>query len=211
VIVLFKEVILAAVVSVDTLLASAAYCGSGIRIPSSSATLINLISSAVLYISLMFSELAMRCIPVEICRISGFIIMTAIGMFAISKSLVRGIVRRISRHGELSLRLGSEGIVMKLYLDDTAADRDHSKILSLGEAAALAAAGSLDSAAMGLSAGLTAVRPLYAALFTFIAGTLAIILGNIAGKKISSMNRDLSWTGGVLLIVFALLSFCHIL
>ncbi len=100
---------------------------------------------------------------------------------------------------------------MKLYLDDTAADRDHSKILSLGEAAALAAAGSLDSAATGLSAGLTDVRPLYAALFTFIAGTLAIILGNIAGKKISSMNRDFSWTGGVLLIVFALLSFCHIL
>lgn len=208
---MLKEIILAAVVSVDTMLAAAVYRGSGIKIPISSAVLINIISSAVLLSALLFSELAVRIIPVEICHISGFVIMTAIGMLAISKSLVRSIIKRISRHGELSLRLGSEGIVMKLYLDDTAADRDNSKILSPYEAIAFALADSFDSAATGLSAGLSDIHPVYAGILAFIVGTAAVYIGIFTGKIISSMNRDLSWTGGVLLIIFALMSFFHIL
>ncbi|MDE6091545.1 MAG: sporulation protein, partial [Ruminococcus sp.] len=55
----------------------------------------------------------------------------------------------------------------------------------------------------GLSSGFSGINPLTAFIFTFIAGLLSITLGNITGKKISSLHHDFSWVGGVLLILFA--------
>ena len=200
---MLQELILALIVSIDTYLVAAAYCNSGIRIPLTSAAVINLTGAAVLGISLLLSDIAGNFIPAGLCRTLGLIVLTSIGVITVFKSLVRILVRRLSKNGELSLRTGSSGLVIKLYLDDTAADIDDSKSLSPAEAAALALASSLDSAATGLSSGTFGISPLRTALFTFIAGFAAIAAGNVTGKKISSSDRDLSWLGGVLLIAFA--------
>jgi putative sporulation protein YtaF len=201
---LLQEVILAVIVSVDTYPVAAAYCNSGIRIPLTSAAVINLTGAGVLGISLLLSDIAGCFIPAQLCRTLGLIVLTAIGVITVFKSLVRILVRRLSCKGELSLRTGSSGLVIKLYLDDTAADVDDSKLLSPTEAAALALASSLDSAATGLSCGFCGISPLRTALLTFAAGFAAITAGNLTGKKISSADRDLSWLGGVLLIAFAI-------
>ncbi len=200
---MLQELILALIVSIDTYLVAAAYCNSGIRIPLTSAAVINLTGAAVLGISLLLSDIAGNFIPAGLCRTLGLIVLTSIGVITVFKSLVRILVRRLSKNGGLSLRTGSSGLVIKLYLDDTAADIDDSKTLSPAEAAALALASSLDSAATGLSSGTFGISPLRTALFTFIAGFAAIAAGNVTGKKISSSDRDLSWLGGVLLIAFA--------
>lgn len=100
--------------------------------------------------------------------------------------------------------MGKSPIVLRLYLDDTAADFDNSKSLSTAEAAALSLAGSLDSAAIGLSSGISVTSPLLVSVFAIICGSAAILLGNLTGKKISSLNHDFSWVGGVMLILFAL-------
>lgn len=199
-----QELILALIVSTDTFLVAAAYCNSGIKIPLSSAVVINLTGATVLGISLLLSDIAGSFIPAGICRALGLILLTSIGVITVFKSLVRILVRRLSQRGELSLRTGSSGLVIKLYLDDTAADIDDSKLLSPSEAAALALASSLDSAATGLSSGFCGLSPLRTAAFAFAAGFAAIAAGNISGKKISSSDRDLSWLGGILLIAFAL-------
>ena len=199
-----QELILAFIVSIDTYLVAAAYCNSGITIPLTSAAVINLTGAGVLGISLLVSDIAVSFIPAGICRTLGLIVLTSIGVLTVFKSLVRILIRRLSENGELSLRTGSSGLVIKLYLDDTAADIDDSKTLSPTEAAALALASSLDSAATGLSSGSFGISPLRTALFTFIAGFAAIAAGNITGKKISSADHDLSWLGGIMLILFAL-------
>lgn len=201
---MLNEVILALIVSFDTYLVAAAYCNSGIRIPPASAAVINLTGAAVLGLSLLLSDIAGCFIPAELCRTLGLIVLTSIGVITVFKSLVRILVRRLSRKGELSLRTGSSGLVIKLYLDDTAADIDNSKTLSPAEAAALALASSLDSAATGLSCGFCGISPLRTALFTFAAGFAAIAAGSLTGRKISASERDLSWLGGILLIAFAL-------
>lgn len=100
--------------------------------------------------------------------------------------------------------MGKSPIVLRLYLDDTAADFDNSKSLSTAEAAALSLAGSLDSAAIGLSSGISVTSPLLVSVFAIICGSAAILLGNLTGKKISSLNHDFSWVGGIMLILFAL-------
>ncbi len=200
---MYDEIFLAVIVSLDTYLAAAAYCNSGIKIPMLSMSVISLISAAVLGISLKFSDFISSFVPSEVCRMCGTAVITAIGVITIFKSIIRSITKHISKKGEVSVRSCRYGIVMKLYLDETAADFDNSKILSAAEAAALALASSLDSAATGLSSGFSGINPLTAFLFTFIAGLLSITLGNITGKKISSLHHDFSWVGGVLLILFA--------
>ncbi len=201
---MYDEIFLAVIVSLDTYLASVAYCNSGIKIPLLSMSVISLISAFVLGISLEFSDLIGRFVPAEICHIFGTVVISAIGIMTIFKSIIRSITRHISRKGEVSVRSGKYGIVMKLYLDETTADFDNSKILSAAEAAALALASSLDSAATGLSSGFAGISPIMAFVFTLIAGMISIALGNVTGKKLSSLHHDFSWVGGMLLILFAI-------
>lgn len=201
---MLQEVILAVIISIDTFLAAAAYRSGSIKIPFLSAAVVVTFSALSLGLSLLLSSFLSGFIPVQICEISGFIILTAIGITTIFKSLIRNLVRRLSQRGELSLHTGSSGIVVKLYLDDTAADFDCSKVLSLKEAIALALAGSLDSITTGLSTGYNEIDPVISTLFAFITGSAAIIFGSLAGRKIASMNHDLSWLGGAALIGFAI-------
>ena len=198
---MLQEVILAFIVSFDTYLVAAAYCNSGIRIPLASAAVINLTGAAVL--GAVLSDIAGCFIPAELCRTLGLIVLTSIGVITVFKSLMRLLVRRLSERGGLSLRTGSSGLVIKLYLDDTAADTDGSKSLSPSEAAALALASSLDSAATGLSCGFCDISPLRTAAFAFFAGFAAVAFGSITGRRFSASDRELSWLGGVLLIAFA--------
>lgn len=204
---MFNEIFLAVIVSLDIFLAAVSYSSCGIKIPPSSAVTISLISSVILGISLKFSELISNFIPQKICCISGLFVLTAIGIITVFKSLIRSLVKKLADKESVSLKMNSLGIVVKLYLDDTAADFDKSKSLSLSEASALALASSLDSAATGLNCGLIGIEPLAASLFSFIAGCAAIAAGSLTGKKISSPTCDFSWVGGALLIIFAFYSY----
>ena len=103
--------------------------------------------------------------------------------------------------------MGKSPIVLKIYLDDTAADFDNSKILSAAEAAALALASSLDSAAVGISCGYSGIMPAVISVLAVICGFAAIILGGITGKLAAVKDHDYSWIGGILLILFAI--FCN--
>lgn len=203
---MLQEIILSVIVSFDIFLAASAYRSCGIKIPVTSAVVINGMGAFFLGISLFFSRLMSMIISPKICGILGFAILTAMGVVTIFKSLVRNLVRRLSQRGELSFSTGNSGIVVKLYLDDTAADSDSSKILSPKEATALAVAASLDSISIGLGVGYD-ISPVISAIFAFLAGSLAIFLGSLAGRKISSLDRDLSWIGGVSLIIFGIFEF----
>jgi putative Mn2+ efflux pump MntP len=99
--------------------------------------------------------------------------------------------------------MGSLGLGISIYLDDTAADTDHSKTLSLRESVTLALASSFDCAATGINGGFSGISPLKSSIFTLFIGLAAILLGGLTGKKISSLRHDFSWVGGVLLIIFA--------
>ena len=124
----------------------------------------------------------------------------------IAKSILRSVIRHISEKDGISVKMGDLSVFVKLCLDDSAVDMDSSKVLSIGEAAVLALAGSFDSAATGLSCGGKDISALGAAAAVFICGAAALILGSLTGRKISSLNRDFSWTGGLFLILFAVFS-----
>jgi len=196
-----SEFFLAVIVSIDTYLAAAAYCNSGIRIPAISAGIIAFCGAAVLGISIKFASVLGLFLPAGLIHAGGIAVLSSIGTLTILKSLLRMMTRRLSESGEMSLKIGKSPLMIKLCLDVTAADADHSKVLSPGESAALALAGSLDSAAIGLSC--TVASPGWAAVFAFLCGAAALFLGNLTGRRVAALRTDLSWVGGVMLIIFA--------
>lgn len=199
-----KELFIAVILCFDTYLAAAAYCNSGIRIPAFSAGIIAFSGAAVLGISAAVSGIIGGFFPCAALNFAGTAVLVTIGVLTVLKSIFRRTVKRLSESGEMSLKIGKSPLVVKIYLDDTSADIDDSKVLSAAEACSLALAGSLDSAAIGLSCG--DLAPLKASALTFLCGAAALFLGNISGKRISSLGLDLSWVGGLLLIFFAFIS-----
>lgn len=202
-----QEIILALIVSADTFLTAVAYRSSDIKIPVISAFVINFTSALMLTLSLLLSDFIGQYISPDICSIAGFIILTAIGLVTIFKSIIRTLVRKLSERDYIALKSNASGIIVKLYLDDTSADCDGSQTLSAHEALALALAGSLDSISTGLSCGFNSINAVFSGIFTFTAGFTAIALGTLFGRKIASFNHDFSWLGGVFLIAFAVFEF----
>lgn len=206
VLILLKELFLAFIVSIDIYLAAAACCNSGIRIPIGSAFIIDMFSTVILFVSITLSDIISEVITSHTIHIVGTAVLILIGSLNIAKSVLRNLIRRLSDKGSFSLKMGDLSMFVRLCLDDTAADMDSSKVLSTGEAAVLALAGSLDAAATGLSCGGSDISASYAAVSVFVCGAAALLLGSLTGRKISSLRHDFSWTGGSFLILFALLS-----
>ncbi|MDE6519415.1 MAG: manganese efflux pump [Ruminococcus sp.] len=202
-----EELLLALIVSADTFLTAVAYRSSDIKIPIQSAFIINLMGAVVLGISLFLSDFAGHFVNPEICSIAGFIILTTIGLINIFKSIIRTLVRKLSNQDEKAFKMGSSGIIVKLYLDETSADSDGSQTLSACEAISLALASSLDSASTGISCGFNKINPLLSGVYAFAIGFVALAMGTLFGKKIASLNHDFSWLAGVFLIGFAVFEF----
>ena len=200
---MYQEIITAAVVSIDIFLSSMACCSGGIRIPPLSAAVIGIICASIMAAAVTVSGLVSGVLSDSLCETLSCAVLTALGVMNITKSISRCFLRRLAGREEFSLHLGSCGIAMRFWLDDTAADMDSSKVLSVPEAAAMALAGSFDCAAAGLSCG-GEVSPVLTSLCTLVIGISAIFLGTYTGRKISSRFSDLSWAGGIVLILFAL-------
>lgn len=207
---MLRELLLSVIISIDIFLASVVYGSAKIKIPLVSAAIISSVSAAIFGVSTMLSSLLDLIISPEIFRIISFIILTFIGTTAILKSLFRSFVRRLSQRGELSWKPGSAGIVIKLYLDDTAVDLDSSKTLSPLEALTFALTAALDSAATGLSCGHAGTDPVISVVFALFIGSAAIFTGSLLGRRISSARRDFSWVGGAALIAFAIFDFIRV-
>ena len=120
----YKEFLLAVSVSIDTYLAAAAYSGNNIRIPLFSSVMISFICAAVLGVCTALSGFLESFIRADICHIIGLIALILIGCITIAKSLVRSLVRYISDSGERTIKMRGTPLIIKLYLDDTAADID---------------------------------------------------------------------------------------
>ena len=94
--------------------------------------------------------------------------------------------------------------VIDVYIDETRADIDHSKILSAKEAIYLAIALSIDSLATGIAFGMAINDPKEVLLISFVMGILILTIGQWLGRRISkAVSYDLSWMTGVILLILA--------
>ncbi len=197
---MFQICLLSLAICMDTLIASAGCSAGGIHIPKRCALLISIVGTVFLGFSLICAQLLSQIIPERIFKYIGFAILFLSGSIQIMKGMLTALFNKHRPHWNWK----ALGLVIDICFDETLADTDHSKNLNLKEAAAYAAALSLDSLATGLGAGMERPLILPCLILTLIAGYFL----TIAGCKIGSQcPKNLSWIGGILLLILA---FCRL-
>lgn len=200
-------VLLVLAVSLDAFVASIHYGVKRIKIPFLSIMIINMICSFLLGLSILLGKEAQRFLPAGATSIISFIILVSLGIYYLFEGLIKFYLEsKKSNEGKLEMQFAGIHFILNIYIDETKADKDRSKVLDAKEAIYLAIALSLDSLTIGFGSGLSNMDYLSIMIFSFIAGFLSVCSGLKIGKKLSNgIKFNLSWISGILLIVLAVL------
>ena len=200
---MIEVIILVSALSIDSFLASFAYSSEGIRIPFRCACLIAGIGVGFLGISLYCADLVNNFLSPILCRRIYCIIFLLMGFHA----LFEGAIKRFLRHRRnkaMTLSFHNIRLVFDIYLDETKADVDKSKYLSVKEAVYLAIALSLDGLVSGFAFGIQITQPVYVLVVSFSVGLISLIVGFAIGERIGKKYKlDCSWLSGLLFLFLA--------
>lgn len=202
-----NAVLLVGALSIDAFVASFAYATSKIKIPFKSALIINVVSTTILGIALFFGNIVSRFIPSIFTTSICFTMLLMLGLAKLFDSTLKALLgTRGSLTRNYEFKVSDFRLFLKVYIDNTAADVDHSLILSPKESFSLALALSLDGLAAGFGAGLVSANFFQIILFSLIVNIVAILGGCFIGNKIAEKTElNLSWLSGVTLILLAFL------
>lgn len=194
---MFRSILLAAAVSADTLFAVMGCTASGIRIRKRYALLVSFVGAFFLGISLIFAGILAAWIPASVCRWGGSVLLMGMGIMQLCRDGIRAL---LERRRAMCLHWKGIGIVIRICLDENAADADGSKSLSFGEAAAFAAALSVDSLISGLGAGIEGAQIPVCIAAAFALGGAAVLAGCALGRR---FLPKYTWIGSIFLILLA--------
>ena len=196
---------IASALSVDAFVAGFAYGTRQIRLPWRSTLVINLICSAIVGLSLGLGSLAALFLSPSLRRGLCFGVLFALGLIKLLDGITRWAIRRYGNlDGQLGFSLFSLRFVLHVYADPVAVDLDHSKTISVAEAASLALALSLDGAAAGFGAAMGEVSITAVVAASLIANQLTLMLGAWLGERLSrKLGISLGWLSGAILLLLA--------
>ena len=193
-----QAVLLAFAVCMDTFFSSMGCAMNGITIPKRCALLMSAVGTIFLSISLYFAQVLNQILPENLFRYAGAGILFFSGCVQMLKEGLPEVFRKYQPNWKWTIA----GLVVKIYFDETLADTDHSKTLSLTEALTFSAVLSLDSLASGIGAGIEENYHLFCLLLTFCAGFFLTCSGAALGKYCHN-KKNFSWIGGIFLIILA--------
>ncbi|MBR0484777.1 MAG: manganese efflux pump [Oscillospiraceae bacterium] len=196
---MFQACLLALAVCMDTFFASAGCSMNGIFISRKCALLVSAVGTAFLTLSLSGAQFLTRILPEPVFRYAGFFILLLLGSSQIMKEMLTVLFRRHRPHWNWK----ALGLVIDVCFDETLADADHSKTLSMRETLVYSASLSLDSLASGISAGIQRQYIPLCLFLTFFAGFLLTLAGVRLGRFCHT-KHPLSWLGGLMLLILAL-------
>lgn len=201
-----EALLIVTALSVDAFVSCFAYGASQIRVPFSSAMVINLICGAILALALLLGGLIGSRIPPEVTSGVCFFLLLGLGLSKIFDSAVKALIRRHQAfQKDIHFSLFQLGFILSIYANPEAADRDHSRVLSPSEAAFLALALSLDGLAVGFGTGMIQIAPLLIIALSLVSNLLCILLGCFLGARVTrTASMELNWLSGLLLILLAI-------
>lgn len=202
---MIEILLLVSSVCLDAFVASIAYGTNNIKIPLPCSILISFIGSLMLGISFIIGGTLKDYLPADISIFVGFSILMILGIYRLFEGLFKAFIRNGYKNDKpLTFKLFDINFVLKVYADETMADFDKSKVLSLKESLYLAIALSFDSLAVGLGGSLLTGNYINTVIVCFVIGIIAIICGVYLGKKlVTKTNLDLSWLSGLTLMLLA--------
>lgn len=200
-----EALLLVLAISTDAFAAALAYGTRKIHIPVLSAVTISGICSGILLLSLLLGGIIRPALPDGLTAGLGFAILFLLGFVKLFDSSIKAYIRR---HQKLNKRIRfsfcSLKFILTVYADPSEADQDASRVLSPLEAASLAVALSLDGLAAGVGAGFSSFSWLGMLLLSFGISLAAVGGGYVIGRHLAEKSQvDLSWLGGLLLILLA--------
>mgnify|MGYP005804794293 FL=1 len=207
---MLQDGILVLALVVDAFLACFAYGVEEIEIPLGSACLMGAIGTGVLLLSMLATAPLRQVLPPRLTTVAGSAILFGIGLLsAFQNSLKAFLSKKRNARGRMRFHWAGISFAITVYLDETQADADHSKRLSLREAAMLGCVLSLDSLAIGFGSGLGQHNYLFLGLFSLLLHPLAILLAYRLGKGAAGkLPAGCGAAGGILLMVLAISKLC---
>jgi len=206
-ILLFQAWMLVFALGVDAFACSFGYGASKIKIPFKSVLVINAVCTSLLAIGLFLGVIINNFLSADVAAWIAFTILFGLGLSKIFDSTIKGVIRKyngIDKNFKFSLF--NLSFIFKVYADPEKADVDQSKELTPKEAMPLAIAVGLDGLSVGIGIGLAMMNPFLILGLALITDVIAMMLGAYLGNKLArKFNFDLSWIGGVILIVIAIL------
>lgn len=199
-----ESTILVISLSTDAFAAGFAYGANKIKVPSLSSAVISLICSGMLLVSMFAGGIINDFIPLKNTSILCFFILFGMGLVKLFDSCIKSYIRK---HSRINLNFGTSNLkfVLTVYADVEYADSDNSKMLSVKEAAALAAALSIDSLAVGIGAAISGISCILPAIISLILTFFAVKSGCELGKRLNKLLPfDMSNISAILLIVLAI-------
>ena len=200
--ILIQDSLLVLALVADAFIACFAYGAENIRIPLRSALVMGAIGTGVLLLSMLVSSPFRRLLPAEVCTAAGGGLIFVIGLLSVFQNALKAMLSK-KRNGRKKLRFRWAGIsfAVTVYLDETKADADCSKNLSLREAAMLGAVLSLDSFGIGFGSGFVNHHYLYLTVLSLLLHPADILLAHLLGRKAAGrLPRGCSALGGLLLM-----------
>ena len=200
---------LAASLSMDAFAASFAYGSGKIKIPFSSVQVISFMCTGLLAVSLLLGSAVRGLLPQGLTTALCFLLLMLLGIAKLLDSITKSIIRKHSNiNRKVRFSMFNFKFILSLYADPEKADVDLSRSISPSEAVSLSAALSLDGLAAGFSAAMGDISIPAVIIASLIVTTAAVMLGSalgnkLAGKQAGQRPFDLSWLGGVILIILA--------
>lgn len=196
---------LALSLSLDTFAACFAYGSGKYRLPFCSGLLIDLITSAVLGLSMLLGSLLQPWLTPALSKTVCFCLLFLMGTAHLLDELTKAFLRK---HGSFARNISFHALnfrfVLSVYADPENADADDSRSISPKEALSLAAALSLDGAAAGFGAALGSADPAAVFFSSLVIGGSAVFGGFFLGNLTAARLRfPLSWLSGAILIALA--------
>ncbi|MDU1350449.1 sporulation membrane protein YtaF [uncultured Clostridium sp.] len=202
---MLESILLVISLCMDTFVASFGYGTNKIKIPFTSVTVINLVCSGLLAISLFLGSILKNFLSESLSIGICFTILIILGVVRFLEGVIKTYLKKKSTNKKnIKFKLLDINFILDIYVDNTKADMDNSRILSPSEAFYLAIALGLDGIAVGFGSGLANINYIQVILFSLISDMVAVLIGCYLGRKlVEKANLNLSWLSGLILIILA--------
>lgn len=206
---MLQSLLLVLSLCIDTFVASIAYGTDKIKIPFSSALIINAVCSLFLAFSLFIGSIFKDFLSPGVASGLSFSLLFILGVYRLFESFSKTYIEKFSYEDiPLTFKLFDFKFVLQIYANETKADYDKSKILTSKEAFYLAVALSLDSLAVGFGSSLGSVNYLEVICLSLVIGISALLLGSYLGSRfVQKVDINLSWLSGAILIGLAFMRY----
>lgn len=190
---------------VDIFVAGVVYGADRILVSFRKNVIMNGIGTGCLGLALCFGSMLSLLIPDFLAAAVCFVSLFLIGMSRLLDSLIKNYLNRhCSLHKNIRFSFSELKFILQIYADPSCADRDSDRVISAKEAVLLGFAMSIDSLCAGTFAAFLDISVGWTLIFSFLSGTAAMSIGQLAGQHMAKrMKADLTWIGGLLLILLA--------